>query len=93
MLPPQLLIGLPYLPLRIYPTEQWKILSHVVLTPNMDWNPIIINSTEAKYAKYDEWLGTTGLWDNTTEHVVYTSKVLTGATQYLLFRSNRFSTE
>ena len=40
----------------IYPCDECKILSHVVLTPNMEWNPSILNFTEANYANYDEWL-------------------------------------
>ena len=31
--------------MRIYPPEEWKILSHVVLTPNIHWNPSILDYT------------------------------------------------
>ena len=59
----------------------------------MDWSPIILNLTESKYAKYDEWLENFGCWDNTVEHVLYTSNFLTNATQDLPFLFNLCSIE
>ena len=59
----------------------------------MDWNPSILNFTEAKYSEYNEWLVIVGFWDDTEGHFVYTSNVLTNTTQGLLFCSNLFSTE
>ena len=56
ILPLQLLTGLTYLPMRIYPIEERKLLSHVVLTPNIDWNPNFLNFTQDKYAKYNKRL-------------------------------------
>ena len=56
----QLVHVLPSLPMLIYPTEEWKLLSHVVFTLNMDWNPSILKLTEAKYSTYDEWVDNFG---------------------------------
>ena len=42
-LPLQFLLGLTYMPMRTYPTEECKILSFVVLTPNMDSDTSLIN--------------------------------------------------
>ena len=39
----QFLLGLPYMPMRTYTPEEWEILFHVVLTPNIDWNPSVLN--------------------------------------------------
>ena len=79
--------------MRIYPPEEWKILSHAILNPNMDWNPSILNLNEYKYVKYDECIEEFGCWDNTSEHVVCTSKVLTNDTQDFPFFSNLCYTE
>ena len=38
----------------IYPTKEWKILLHIFLTPNMDWNPSILNFPKSKYSEYDK---------------------------------------
>ena len=59
-LPLQFLFGLPYMPMRTHTPEEWKILSHVFLTPNMDWDTSVFNFTDAEY---DEWLEQFGLWD------------------------------
>ena len=78
----------------IYPREKLKKLSPVFLTPNMDRNNNIPNSTESKYAECAEYLETFGCLANTAEHVVYTpSKVLTDTTHDFLFCSNLWSAE
>ena len=74
--------------MRIYPPEEWNILSYFFLTPNMDCNTSILNFNEARYVKYDEWLEIFNFWDNTAEHVVCAYKVLTDTTQNFLFFSN-----
>ena len=52
-LPLQLLLGLPCIKMRTYTPEEWKILSHVVLTPNMDWDSSVLKFNAAEYY---EWL-------------------------------------
>ena len=42
--------------MRTYPSDEWKILSHVVLTPNMYWDSSVLYFNEAEYAEYDEWI-------------------------------------
>ena len=52
-LPLQLLLGLLYIPMRTYPPEEWRIASHVVLTPNMDLDISVLTFNSAEYAEYD----------------------------------------
>ena len=64
----QLLLGLPYTTMWTYPPEKWKILSHVILTSNIDCYPTVLNFTASKYDEYDEyyeWLEQFGSWDGT----------------------------
>ena len=61
----QFLLGLPYIPMRTYPPEEWKILSHVVLTPNTNWYPSVPNVTTAEYSEYDEWFEQFDIWAGT----------------------------
>ena len=42
--------------MRTYSPEEWKILSHFVLSPNMDWDLSALNFTSAEYVEYDKWL-------------------------------------
>ena len=78
--------------MQTYYSEEWKILSYVVLTPNMDWNHSVLNFSEDEY---DERLETFGLWTDTVEHVIPTMnfKVLIDTTQNLIFCSNLISSE
>ena len=78
-----------------YPPEEWEILSHVLLTLNINWDLSVPNSTEADYAEYDEWLEIFGCWAGTVEHVLhnFNFKALTNSTHNLLFRINLSSTE
>ena len=75
------------MPIRTYPPEEWKILSHVFLTPNIDWYPSVLNFTAAEYYEYDERLEIFDQWAGTAEHVVHTMnfKALTGYTLNFLF--------
>ena len=45
ILPLQLFLGLTCVTMQTYPPEELKILSHFLLTPNMDWDPIVLNCT------------------------------------------------
>ena len=65
ILPLQLLLGFPDLPMNTNPTEEWIILSHVVLTSNMDWSYSVPNFSEAEYAKNIEWVENVGRWYGT----------------------------
>ena len=65
ILPLQLLLGLPDLTMRPYTPEEWKILSHVVLTPNTNWYPSVPNVTTAEYSEYDEWFEQFDIWAGT----------------------------
>ena len=53
ILPIQLLLVLLFIPMRVYPPEEWEILSHVFLNLNMDSIPSILNFTETKYSEED----------------------------------------
>ena len=61
----------------------------------MDWDSIVLNFTEVKYAEYNEWLEKIGHWDGTAEHVIHTMKfnALNNSTHNLLFHYKLCSTE
>ena len=48
-----MLLGLSCKQMQTYPPEEWKILSHVVLIPNMDWDVSVLKFNAAEYY---EWL-------------------------------------
>ena len=37
-----------------YSVEEWYAISHVILPPDMDWDPSFLNSTESEHYEWFE---------------------------------------
>ena len=59
--------GWPYMNIHTYTDDEWKILSHVILTSDDEWDPTILNySIDDEDAENDEWYD--AISDNSTRH-------------------------
>ena len=58
--------------MQIYPPEEWTLLFHAVINPNVYWDTNVLNFTAAKYYEYGEWIEQFGCWAGTAKHFIHT---------------------